>query len=425
VNTLQVTDETMTAEWIDIFAGPGGWDEGLRRIGITDVLGFEWDKDACATAITAGHRRVQADVARVATGTLVRKMRGLIGSPPCTKFSSAGNGMGRQFLEMLAEGIRAMFRGVDRRQQLRDAIYPACLEEQLAKNAKRPEGKRVTRERMEKAAHDEAYSIVLVLEPARFIADALAAGGPLDTVLLEQVPEVMPLWQVYKLCLVKRGFSVWTGVLNSADYGVPQTRERALLIACLGRTATPPVATHARSPQGADLFGDELLPWVSMADALGWPAGTEMVSNYNSGGVLGNPCRRFASDPSFTLTSKMDRTKVVPPPGFVLDRHQNSRGPRGTSVPVALVTFDRPSPTITSQTPNAWVLRDGQSDTDSGEHLKVSIEEAAVLQSFPADYPWQGNKGSQFLQCGNAVPPELAAAVARAAMAIAPVGVAA
>ena len=29
---------------IDLFAGPGGWDEGLRMIGRTDVLGIEWDE---------------------------------------------------------------------------------------------------------------------------------------------------------------------------------------------------------------------------------------------------------------------------------------------------------------------------------------------------------------------------------------------
>lgn len=50
---------------VDLFAGPGGWDEGLRMLGIHDVLGVEWEPNACATAEAAGHRRLQADVAAI------------------------------------------------------------------------------------------------------------------------------------------------------------------------------------------------------------------------------------------------------------------------------------------------------------------------------------------------------------------------
>jgi DNA (cytosine-5)-methyltransferase 1 len=46
---------------LDLFAGPGGWSEGLRELGLADV-GIEIDRWACATRAAAGHATIRADV---------------------------------------------------------------------------------------------------------------------------------------------------------------------------------------------------------------------------------------------------------------------------------------------------------------------------------------------------------------------------
>jgi DNA (cytosine-5)-methyltransferase 1 len=375
-------------EVVHLFAGPGGWEEGMRRVAPRTGTGFELDKNACATAVAAGHARVQADVSRIATALVVRIMRGLVASPPCTKFSPAGKGLGRIVMDLLAEGIRRMFQGVDCREQLADDIYPTALAEQEAANAKRPDGKKWPRERVEKAARADADSTVLVLEPARFIADALAAGGPLEWVALEQVESVLPLWKVYAQCLRELGWSVWAGALNAADFGVPQVRERAVLMARRHGDVAPPAPTHARTP-GPVLFGEELAPWVTMADALGWG---------------------MTARPSMTVTSGGATTGGAEPFGNAARQGMRRELEDGRWA-------WRRSPAVVAGDPPIAAPGDGDragGDCQDEESIRITIREAAILQSFPADYPWQGTQGSQFLQCGNAVPPGLAAAVVTA-----------
>ena len=48
---------------------------------------------------------------------------------------------------------------------------------------------------------------------------------------------------------------------------------------------------------------------------------------------------------------------------------------------------------------------------------RISVDEAAAIQTFPADMPWKGSQSSRYKQIGNAVPPKLAYAVAKSIIA--------
>ena len=77
--------------------------------------------------------------------------------------------------------------------------------------------------------------------------------------------------------------------------------------------------------------------------------------------------------------------------------------------------LDQPSPTVCT------VDGSGLGSAHARDHIEAALcsrrltpEQCAILQDFPADHPWQGGKTKQYTQIGNAVPPTLARVVAQA-----------
>lgn len=73
--------------------------------------------------------------------------------------------------------------------------------------------------------------------------------------------------------------------------------------------------------------------------------------------------------------------------------------------------MQRPATTVQG---DPRIGRPGHKDRDGGESqfaqdsVRITVAEAAVLQSFRPDYPWQGTRTKAYQQIGNAVPPLLA-----------------
>ncbi|MCD9193432.1 DNA methylase [Streptomyces albireticuli] len=380
---------------LDLFAGPGGWSHPLKVLGVREV-GLEWDEWACKTRAAAGLVTVRTDVAMYPAWPFLGKTQGLIASPPCQAWSMAGKRLGLVDQPLVHQAVADLAEGHD------------------------------TRERLLAACRDPRS--LLAAEPMRYLHALNTVGEP-EWVAMEEVPDVLPLWRQYAVVLRSWGFSAWSGILNAADFGVPQTRRRAILLASRTRTAEPPAPTHAKSVEPPTLFGPGRVQWVSMAEALGWGATDRPVPTVCAGGGPGGGPEPFPSGSRKALADARDRGTWKSHPrgtGQKDSAHVPAVPPSEARGAWSLRSNNQANATVRSLDEPAGTLFFGHranecvwvADPVNGqqheagpapEPIRITAAEAGLLQTFPADYPWQGNKGQRFSQIGNAVPPRLAA----------------
>jgi DNA (cytosine-5)-methyltransferase 1 len=211
--------------------------------------------------------------------------------------------------------------------------------------------------------------------------------------------------------LDRLGFLSVSGVLNSKDYGAPQSRERTIILAWRRgeRPLEIPSATHGAKDRPfltlMDAISDLpfLHPGEERADYLCAPQNEYQKAMRGTNALLTeHSCARYGDRMRLVISK-------IPPGGSVLDLPKGLR-PRGYfKNTYARLLPDVPSPTITRNfgTPSSSRC------IHPWQNRALSTREGARIQGFPDYYKFHGGKGSKNLQIGNAVPPTLAFALGR------------
>lgn len=336
---------------VDLFAGAGGLSLGFHLAGRGFSPAFAVEHDHAAAASFERNFGCEVFVGDIEYGPAYPEADVVLGGPPCQGFSPLG----------------------------RDRDGPS-------------------RARMN-GLWKHYLDAVRVIRPKAFV--------------IENVPEFQRSAQFAELLALldsDTDLSAYTaafGVLNAADYGVPQNRRRGILVAVRdhgGPLPWPPPATHGAGSESRRRH-------VTVRDAIG-----------------DLPAHTRGTDPAFEASGQhlhfgrrprptsLERYAAVPPGGNRFDLMRDRpditpscwlNKPTGTTDVMGRLWWDRPSATIRTE----FFKPEKGRYLHPSAHRVISHREAARLQSFPDWYLFEGTKIDVARQIGNAVPPLLGKAI--------------
>jgi len=215
-----------------------------------------------------------------------------------------------------------------------------------------------------------------------------------DFIIMENVPEILgtKYWNHYqeaRSVFHENGYYVQQTIYNSASFGVPQSRSRAIVIASKTKAKMPiPVFSPDEYKTVREAISD--LPEIS-AGAI----------------IDSDPFHRSARHKKSTI----ETIKCVPKNG---GNRPSGVGPqcldkvKGFYDVYGRLHWDKPSITLTQYSRNPASGRFTHPEQNRG----LTIREAARLQSFPDSYVFSGSLDQCFKQIGESVPPNLSLAIA-------------
>ena len=342
---------------IDLFAGVGGLSLGFEMEGFDILLANEFDQ-SIATAYKENHKSTNVVVGDITSldlskvfGEYVNKIDVVIGGPPCQGFSQKGK---RKTIN-----------------DERNFLFKHYVE------------------------------VVKFVKPKYFV--------------MENVPNLLTAEKGFFLNEIKGlfkgyGYSIRYGVLNAADYGVPQNRRRAIIIGKY--LATPPE-----------------LPLPCKQKVTIWDAIRDLAYLESGEGEFE---QEYRNSPKSDYEKKMRKgSKILY--NHMATKHSALALERLSLIPPNAGKEVLPKEHITKSVYSGTWSRMKQNDVavtittrfdtpSSGKfthpflNRAITVREAARLQSFPDTFKFIGSKMSQMKQVGNAVPPLLARKIARVIM---------
>lgn len=372
---------------VELFAGAGGLGIGVSQAGFKPVAVVEWDPYCCDTIRENKLRKLnpltrwpltEGDVREFDFGSLRRPVDLVSGGPPCQPFSICGKHRGHlDGRDMFPQAIRAV----------RELAPRAFLIENV---------KGLTRS---------------------------AFANYLEYVKLQLTyPEIVAraeTWLEHRARLERhhtRGprdalhYRIVQRVLNAADYGVPQKRERVFLVgfrADLGIEWTYPEPTHSR----------EALLWDQWRSGEYWEAhGVAKRHRPHDPKASTAACRLTERPDLASWRTVRDALAGLPDPEYR----------PAEAVNYLNHVFQPGARSYTGHTGSpldepAKTLKAGDHGVPGGENMLrrpdgsiryFSVRESARLQTFPDDFLFHGSWSETMRQLGNAVPVTLAETVA-------------
>lgn len=334
---------------IDLFAGVGGLSLGFEMAGINIVMANEYDKSIAMSYKKnfKDKKLIIEDITKLNIETTFQcikdKIDVVIGGPPCQGFSQKGQ------RKSINDPRNFLFR-----------YY---------------------------------FDVVSFIRPKYFV--------------MENVPNLLTtergfFKQELESMFSQLGYSLFSGILNASDYGVPQNRRRAFIIGKLGKKAIYFSKKRIK----------KITAWEAISDLAFLDSGEgEFKQEY-----------RFDCKTDYQKILRMNSNKLY---NHVATNHSKIAIKRMSMIPEGGGRNNLPiSEWTKSIYSGTWgrIIKDDVSvtittrfDTPSSGRFThpvlnraITVREAARLQSFPDTFIFYGTKSSQLKQVGNAVPPLLA-----------------